>query len=209
MSRITTPKNKLARREGVDLSLKTLGSKANAHLQRRIQVIPGQKTTKRRGSKVSDFGRQLREKQKLKRIYNLTEASMLRYFGKAVKMKGDTTQFLVQLLESRLDNVLYRLRFAPTRNAARQLVTHGHINVNGKKLNVPSYSMDIKDVITFHKKQTMEIPYVKQLLDDKTIIVPTWLKRTNAVGEVVSALKIEDYAEPVNIALVIEFYSKL
>ena len=148
MSRLITPKNKLARREGVDLSLKTLGSKANAHLQKRLQVLPGQKQTKRRANKMSDYGRQLREKQKLKRIYNLTEKAMINYFAKATKMKGDTTQFLVQLLESRLDNIIYRLRFAPTRNAARQLVSHGHILVNGKKINIPSYSVGLKDI--FH-----------------------------------------------------------
>ena len=209
MVRITTSKNKLARREGVDLSLKTLGSKANANLQKRLQVIPGQKQTKKRGSKLSDYGRQLREKQKLKRIYNLSERSMVRYFDKAIKMRGDTTQFIVQFLESRLDNVVYRLRFAPTRNAARQLVSHGHIAVNGKKLNIPSYLLSVKDVVTFKKKQTTEIPYIKELLEEKNSVIPIWLKRTGVQGEVAGVIALADYAEPVNIPLVIEFYSKL
>ncbi|MFA6005215.1 MAG: 30S ribosomal protein S4 [Patescibacteria group bacterium] len=209
MVRITSSKNKLARREGVDLSLKTLGSKASAHLQKRLQVIPGQKQTKKRQSKLSDYGRQLREKQKLKRIYNLSERSMVHYYDKAMKMKGDTTQFIVQLLESRLDNVVYRLHFAPTRNAARQLVSHGHIAVNGKRLNIPSYSLAPKDVITFSKKVTPEIPYIKELLDEKNVVVPVWLKRSPAQGEVIGIIALADYAEPVSVPLVIEFYSKL
>lgn len=209
MSRLLTPKNKLARREGVDLSLKTFGSKAQASLLRRLSVIPGKKHTARRGSKLSDYGKQLREKQKLKRIYHLNEAVMRKYFGKAIKIRGNTADHLVKSIETRLDNVVYRLHFAPTRASARQLVTHGHIKINGAKVNIPSYPVSKGNQIEFANEKSSSIPYIKETLEEKNLQLPKWLKRTQNKGEVVADINPEEYAEPVNMALVVEFYSKL
>lgn len=209
MGRIITSKNKLARREGVDLSLKTFGTKSHASLLRRLTIIPGKKTITKRMRKLSDYGKQLREKQKLKRIYGLSEKGLTSYFKKSIKSKGNTVDFLVKAVESRLDNVVFRLKMAPTRTSARQLVTHGHIKVNGKRLNIPSQPIVKGDVIEFYKAKTQEIPYVKALLDEKNLQIPNWLKRTKTKGEVIAELNTQDYAEPVNILLVVEFYSKL
>lgn len=210
MGRIARPKNKLARRESVDLSLKTFGTKAHSNLLKRLNIAPGFKTSgRRRGSKVSDYGRQLREKQKVKKIYGLSENKMQNYFQKSVRTRGNTADFLIKMLESRLDNIVYRLRFAPTRTAARQLVAHGHIKVNGRKVSVPSYQIKAGDKIEFGKEKTKEIPYIKELLDEKNVELPKWLKRKNGQGEVVRLVELDEYAEPVNMALVIEFYSKL
>ncbi len=209
MGRLLTPKNKLARREGIDLSLKTFGSKAHASLLRRLTIIPGYKPVRKFTSKMSDYGRQLREKQKVKRIYNITEGKMARYFEAAVKRKGDTTQFLIESLESRLDNVMYRLHLTPTRNAARQLVAHGHVLVNGKKIDVPSYTVQLNDVVTFRDAAIQESPAIKAVIEEKSYTLPAWLKRTGVVGAVVGVISMDEYKEPVNIASVIEFYSKL
>ena len=209
MGRLLTSKNKLARREGIDLSLKTFGTKAHASLLKRLTIIPGKKTVTKRMRKLSDFGKQLREKQKIKRIYGLSEKGMNHYFEKAIKAKGNTAENLIKLLESRLDNVVYRLRMAPTRSSARQLITHGHIKVNGKKMNIPSQRLKIKDTIEFVKEKSAQIPYIKELLEEKNLQLPNWLKRTKAKGEVIAELKFTDYAEPVNTSLVVEFYSKL
>ena len=209
MGRLLTSKNKLARREGIDLSLKTFGTKAHASLLKRLTIIPGKKSVTKRMRKLSDYGKQLREKQKIKRIYGLSEKSLNRYFKRAIKTKGNTAENLIKLLESRLDNVVFRLRLAPTRASARQLITHGHIKVNGIKMDVPSQRLKLKDRIEFIKEKSANIPYIKELLEEKNMQLPNWLKRTKTVGQVVAELKFEDYTEPVNTSLVVEFYSKL
>jgi small subunit ribosomal protein S4 len=137
MARYTGPKHKLARREGVNI----LG-KVSPSLDRRLNVLPGQKGRSRYRKKVSEYGMQLREKQKLKRIYGLLERQFSNYVAKAEKDKDTSTdEGLLRLLETRLDNVTFRLGFASTRSQARQYVTHGHIFVNGKKVNIPSYKV--------------------------------------------------------------------
>lgn len=209
MGRLMKARNKLARREGVDLGLKTFGTHAHASLLKRLNIVPGFKQTKKFTGKISDYGRQLREKQKLKRIYGLSENSLLSYFRAAVKKRGNTAQFLVEMLEQRLDNSLYRLHFAPTRAAARQLVSHGHVLVNGKKVDIPSYQVSIGDKIAFAKNKSAEIPYIKQAIEEKNYILPKWLKREKLQGEVIKKPELAEYQEPVNLALVIEFYSKL
>lgn len=209
MGRITAPKNKQARREGVDLSLKTFGSKAQTSLLRRLTITPGKNTTVRRMRKLSDYGKQLREKQKVKRIYGLSEKGLKKYFDKAVKAHGNTYEYLIRELESRLDNVLYRLRLTPTRASARQLVTHGHVKVNGKKMSIPSLSLVKGDKVIFANNKTADIPYVKELLDEKNLQLPHWLKRQGSAGEVIEEITVDDFTEPVNMSLVVEFYSKL
>ncbi len=209
MSKLTMPKNKQARREGVDLSLKTPGTKGHARLLKRLNVLPGSKTTRKFRGKLSEFGKQLREKQKLKRIYTITESKMARYFASAVERKGNSILYVIQSLELRLDNVLYRAGFAPTRAAARQLVSHGHVLVNGKKISIASYPVSANDRISFRSGQTYEIPYIKQVMEDKNRIMPDWLERAEKEAQVKSLPSQESYAEPVDMALVIEFYSKL
>lgn len=205
--RYTGPKNRLARREGEDLGLKTPGSKAQANLLRRINIIPGQHAGGRM-RKRTDYGNQLRQKQKIKRMYGLSESQMSLYFDKASKSLGNTAEFLIQILERRIDNIIYRLGFAPTRAAARQLVNHGHIMVNNSKVTIPSYLVRVGDVISFRKDTTTKIPYVQELLEKKDFLTPEWLEKKGVVGKILNFPDIEHYSENVDLQQVIEFYSR-
>src|SRR3989338_1026851 len=133
--RYTGPRNRISRREGMDLGLKTPGSKSHASLLKKMNVLPGQHGTRGR-RKVSEYGKQVREKQKLRYMFGITEKQLKNYFQKAVKKTGNTGEYLSQYLEQRLDNVVYRLGFAPTRSAARQLVSHRHVRINDKILSI-------------------------------------------------------------------------
>ncbi len=202
MARNLKPKNKKARRIGEDLGLKTNPKL----LERRLNTPPGQHG--RRGRrKLSDYGLQLREKQKTKLIYGVLEKQFKRYYQLATRNPLATGSVLLQLLERRLDNVVYRLGFAPTRAAARQLVAHGHIKVNGRKLNIPSYSVRPDDVIEL-TSTAANIPYIKPLLDNKTFRPPAWLKRQALAGKVVRLPVREDIQENINEQLIVEFYSR-
>lgn len=204
--RYTGPKNRLARREGIDLSLKTSGSKSQSNLLKRLNVIPGQHGGGRM-KKLTDYGVQLREKQKLKRIYNITEKQMKNYFGKAKKTKGNTAESMIKFLEFRLDNVVYKLGLAPTRGAARQLVGHGHIAVNDKKVTIPSYQVKPNDAVTI-KESSAKIPYVALSLSRKDIIIAPWLEREAITGKIVGSPNLETFKDDVNLQLVVEFYSR-
>lgn len=206
--RYTGPKNRLARREGQDLGLKTPGTKAYSYLMRRINIPPGQHQQGAFKRKMGDYSSQLREKQKLKRIYGLTEKQLKNYFKKASAKKENTASFLFQLLERRLDNVVYLLGFAPTRGSARQLVAHGHIQVNNKKINIPSYLVKVKDTISFKKEKTTKIPYIEAILEKKDLIIPSWLKREGLTGQVIQLPKLEESQGVIDYQLVIEFYSR-
>src|SRR5258705_1342204 len=144
MARYTGPKCKLARREGTDLFLKS--ARRSLETKCKLDVKPGQHGV-RSGMRMSDYGNQLREKQKLRRTYGILERQFRRYFGEAARRKGSTGTNLLQLLESRLDNVVYRMGLGSTRAEARQLVTHGSITVNGRVLNVPSAPGKAADVV--------------------------------------------------------------
>lgn len=205
--RYTGPRNRLARREGIDLGLKTTGSKAQASLMRRLAVKPGQKPNARQG-KQTEYAQQLREKQKLQRIYGLTEKQLRRYFNDANHMVGNTAFILIQLLESRLDNAVYRLGFAPTRASARQLVNHAHFTVNTKKSSIPSYRVKLGDVITFKNEKTSKIPYVAELIAMKDQALPEWLERKALSGKVKDAPSLDALKEGVDLQAVIEFYSR-
>ncbi len=205
--RYTGPKNRLARREGIDLGLKTPGTKAYSSLTRKLNILPGQHGGARR-KKLTDYGVQLREKQRMKRMYGITERQMKNYFKKASKMMGNTADILIQILERRLDNVIYKLGLAPTRSSARQLVTHGHMQVNNKKVTIPSYLIKEGDIISFHKKKSINIPYISQMLEKKDIVIPEWLMREGPVGKIVRIPKKEDSREDINLQLVVEFYSR-
>lgn len=206
MARYRGPRNRLARREGIDLGLKTPGSAAHASLLRRQKIHPGQHGQKG-GRKASDYGKQLREKQKVKRIYGVLEKQFRRYFEEASRQKANTAETLLSLLERRLDNTVYRLGFAPTRASARQYVSHGHVTVEGKKVDVPSFQVASGMVISL-KQKLMETPVVKKLLEEKEANIPTWLERKGPVGKVTRMPVREDITDDIYEQLIIEFYSR-
>lgn len=205
--RYTGPKNKLARREGMDLSLKTPGSKSQSNLLKRINIIPGQHGASRR-RKPTDYGVQLREKQKLKRIYSVTERQMKKYFDDAKSRPGNTADHLIQNLERRLDNVIYRIGFAPTRASARQLISHGHILVNDKKMNIASFQVKSGGVVSMKREKTAKIPYISTILEKKDFIIPSWLERKGTLGNIKELPRAEHFGDEINLQLVVEFYSR-
>ncbi len=204
MGRYTGPKVRLMRREGVDLGLKT--SAAKPSIARRLQVPPGMHGTKRK-RKPSDYSIQMREKQKVKRMYGVLERQFRRYVGAAQKTRAATGETLLKILELRLDNVIYRLGFTPTRTMARQLVSHGHVLINNKKVDIPSYSVRIDEIITLSPK-ALNIPVVKKLLEEKETKLPSWLQRQAAAGKVVSVPTRNDIDSDINEQFIVEFYSR-
>lgn len=206
MARYTGPKNRLARREGIDLGLKTVGSKAHASVLRRLSIVPGAHGVKGR-RKISDYGHQLREKQKVKRMYGLLERQFRKMFERAKKWKGNTGEKLLEFMERRLDNTVYRLGFAPTRGLSRQMVTHGHVLVNGKKLSIPSALVFINDVITLGTKG-LAIPAVQKVLEDDTFKPPEWLTRKGPAGKVARLPQRGDIHEDISEQLIVEYYSR-
>lgn len=206
MARYTGPKNRLARREGTDLGLQTPGTNAHAQLLRRLKIMPGMHGQKGR-RKISDYGSQLREKQKVKRMYGLLERQFKKYFDAAARVVGNTGEVLLVTLERRLDNVLYRLNLAPTRAAARQFINHGHVRVDGKRVNIPSFLVKPGMVIAPFDKM-LQIVSVKKLLEEKELQIASWLSRKGPVGKVVRMPKREDVTEDINEQLIIEFYSR-
>jgi len=208
MGRYTGPAVKLSRREGVNLMLK--GSRRNDDkVEKRLAQPPGQHG-KMRVKKMSDYGVQLREKQKLKRIYGLLERQFKLFFQRASRKKGVTGETLIQLLESRLDNVVYRLLFASTRREARQMVSHGLIFLNGRAVNIPSYIVREGDVIVPRNKEK-NIKRVKahlELVDD--LAVSDWLSldKNSLEGKVLRLPTKADTQLPVDESLIVELYSK-
>jgi len=199
MARYTGPKNRLSRREGFDIFNK--GAKLG-----RLNVPPGMHGPK--GSRgPSQFGRQLREKQKVKRLYGLMEKQFRKYVDQALKIKGNTGYTLLSLMERRLDNVVYRLGFAPTRTAARQFVGHRHVTVDGKTVNIPSYQVKVGQSIGLSAKG-LKIPAIKKLLESDNQKLPSWLKKKAAVGKMESMPKREDIIEPISEQDIVEFYSR-
>lgn len=198
--RYTGPKDRLSRRSGVDLFGK--GAKLT-----RLSVPPGMHGPKGLTRKQSGYGRQLREKQKVKWIYGISERQLKRYVSQAAKIKGNTGDMLVKFLETRLDNVVYRLMFATTRAGARQLVSHGHILVDGKRINIPSYKVRNGQVVSLDAK-AQGIPETKKLLEAKDVKIADWLERQAAVGRVKDLPKREDILEPISEQDIIEFYSR-
>ncbi len=152
MARYTGPKNRLMRRESVDLGMKTVGSHAHAELLKRLNIIPGQHGVRGK-RKVSDYGVQLREKQKVKRMYGMMERQFRKIFEKAKKYKGNTGEQLIQFLERRLDNTVYRMALAPTRACARQQISHRHVLVDGNIVTIPSYEIKADQVIISNNLQ--------------------------------------------------------
>lgn len=205
MGRTIGPKNKLARRFGVNLGLKTNAAK----VAKRLAQPPGVHGPKKRMGGGSGYGKQLAEKQKAKIIYGLRENQFRRYVTEATSMSGDSGVNLQQLLERRLDNTVYRLGFGVTRAQARQMVGHNLLYVNGKKLNIPSYIVKVGDVIsvkpTKAKKKVFEI--VAEQLKNKQM--PSWLALDveKKEGKVLSTPLDQDFDKIFDVKLIIEYYS--
>lgn len=209
MARYTGPKFRLDRREGTNLLLKGQRSTSGKHpIDKKGVVPPGQHGKKNAMKKVSNFGSQLREKQKVKRMYGVLERQFRRYFEQASKKREATGEALLQLLETRLDNVVYRLGFAFSRAQARQLTNHGHVVVNGKKVNVPSYNVKIGDVIALSGKGA-SFEFVKEALkNSEAEKLPEWLARKGSVGKLERLPNRDELAADINEQAIVEFYSR-
>jgi small subunit ribosomal protein S4 len=200
MARYTGPKHKLARREGINLLEKT-----SASLMRRLNVPPGVhgKKGKRR---PSEFGQQLREKQKAKVMYGLLEKQFKKLVEKATSQKGDTENILLALLERRLDNIVYRLGLAKSRMMSRQFVTHGHVFLNGKKMTIPSYTVQKGDVVTMDAKILKNPDVIKVLEENKELL--GFLEKKGPAGKLVRMPIAEDIQVPFSTRQIIEYYSR-
>ncbi len=200
MARYTGPKHKLARREGVNVLDKT-----SASLLRRLNVLPGVHGKKGR-RRVSEFGAQLREKQKAKAVYGMLEKQFSRLVEKAGKQVGDSSDTIISLLETRLDNLVYRLGFAPSRFMARQLVSHGHIRVNGVKMTIPSYQVKVGETIAVSEKmQANEV--IKKTSDEKENIL-SFIEKNGMEGKL-TRLPVRDDVEVLfSLQQIIEYYSR-
>ncbi len=200
------PKCRLCRREKMKLFLKGERCYTRCPIEKKGAVPPGQHGLKSSMRRMSDYGKQLREKQKVKRIYGLSEKQMKNYFQKAFKGKQATGETLLQLLESRLDNILYRLGFVNSRHFARQLVSHKHVLVDGEKVNIPSYQLKKNQTVSLGPK-ALKLALVKKALAEKTK-VPEWLKKKAAVGQMVRLPKREEIEGDINDQLIVEYYSR-
>lgn len=200
MARYTGPKHKLARREGVNILDKT-----SASLQRRLNVPPGVhgKKSKRR---LSEYGLQLREKQKAKAMYGVLEKQFSNLVAHVERQKGDSGEILLSLLETRLDNIVYRLGFAKTRFMSRQLVSHGHVRVNGKKVTIPSYNVQVSDVVSLSDKMQKNV-HVLSLDEEEKPVLP-FLKKDKTQGKLVRMPKRDDLEVLFNTQQIIEYYSR-
>jgi len=207
MSRYLGSVCKHCRREKEKLFLKGERCYSNCTLDRkRGKNIPGMHSMSR--SKASDYARHLREKQKARRIYGLTEEQFRHYFQRADKMKGLTGDNLIKMLEMRLDNVVYLLGIVTSRKAARQVVGHGRVLVNGKKINLPGYQLKVGDKITLKEKAKENVQIKKSL--ERTDKFPAWLNldKANIMGSVLSVPRPEEFSHPIDSQLIVELYSK-
>ena len=206
MARYIGPKLKLSRREGTDLFLKS-GVRA-IDSKCKIDTAPGQHGARK--PRLSDYGVQLREKQKVRRIYGILEKQFRKYYREAARQKGNTGENLLQLLEGRLDNVVYRMGFGATRAECRQLVSHKAIVVNGRVVNIPSYQVSPEDVITVREKAKKQAR-IKAALDLSTQREkPTWVEVDTGKMEGVYKRLPErsDLSADINEQLIVELYSK-
>lgn len=208
MARYTGPVCRLCRREGMKLYLKGDKCFSDKCPVSRRNYPPGQHGQARRRN-MSNYGTQLREKQKVRRHYGVSESKMIKYFEMADKMQGITGENLLKILESRLDNVVYRLGFAESRAEARQLVTHGHIKVNGNKVDIASYLTSVGNTIEV-KDKSKNSPKFKALAENHQGNVKQWLQVDveKMQGSIVSEPTREDIDLPLEEHLIVELYSK-
>ncbi len=206
MARYTGPVCRLCRREGIKLFLKGDRCYTDKCAVTKRGTAPGQHGKNRK--KLSGYGIQLREKQKAKRIYGVLEKQFSMYYDKATAIKGIAGENLLRILELRLDNVVYKLGYGDSRQQARQLVTHGHFLVNGRKINIPSYKLNVNDEISVKEKSKAIEKFKVFAANPKAI--PAWLQSDfeNLKGKVTALPIREDITIPVNETLIIELYSK-
>lgn len=203
---------RMCRREGMKLYLK--GEKCykpSCPIEKRGKQPPGQHGPTARRKALGGYGEQLREKQRVKRIYNLLETQFRNYFEKAARQKGVTGENLLGLLERRLDNVVYRLGFAMSRRQARQFVRHGHVGVNGRKVDIPSFQVKIGDEVSVRDKSSENVHIQGSFQTSGGRGRPAWLEIANAnklVGKVVSLPRRDDVDPEIREQLIVELYSK-
>ena len=207
MARYLGPKCKLSRREGNDLFLKSgvrpLDSKC------KLETPPGTTAGQRRG-RLSDYGLQLREKQKLRRMYGVLEKQFRNYYKKSAQRKGSTGENLIRMLEGRLDNVVYRMGFASTRSEARQLVSHKAITVNGNVVNIASYQTTAGDTVSVREKAHDQMRLKSAMEISSQLGLPDWVEvdEKKLTGVLRSLPEREDVLPDINENLVVELYSK-
>lgn len=206
MAKYTDAKCRQCRREGCKLFLKGERCTSGKCAMDRRPVVPGQHGSARK--KVTEYGIQLREKQKVRRAYGLLERQFSIYYDKASKSKEPTGWALLKMLELRLDNVVYRMGMASSRAQARQIVNHGHISVNGKKVNIPSYQVKVGDVISV-KENRQDIEMFKALKDVK-VVMPKWLEfnAETLTGKILALPERDDIELDIREHLIVELYSR-
>lgn len=207
MARYTGPKAKLSRREGTDLFLKSARRALDSKCK--LDVKPGQHGIKS-GARTSDFGNQLREKQKVKRMYGILEKQFRRYFAEAERRKGNTGENLLQLLESRLDNVAYRMGFGSTRAESRQLVSHKALTVNGVVVNIPSYLVKQNDVVAIREKSRKQTRIIESISLAAQVGLADWISvdGTKMEGTFKRLPERNEFGNDINESLIIEMYSR-
>ncbi len=207
MARYIGPKAKLSRREGTDLFLKS--ARRSIADKAKFDTKPGQHG-RTSGQRTSDYGLQLREKQKVKRMYGVLEKQFRRYFEEADRRRGNTGANLLGLLESRLDNVVYRLGFGSTRAEARQLVSHKAITVNGQSVNIPSYMVKVGDVIAVREKSKKQARIVEALQLAQQVGFPAWVEVSidKVEGTFKQVPDRDQFGADINESLIVELYSR-
>lgn len=208
MARYIGPTCKLARREGVDLGLKSPARGLESKCK--LAQVPGQHGASRR-QRLSEYALQLREKQKVRRTYGILEKQFRGYYKKAASQKGATGENLLVLLESRLDNVVYRMGFAVTRAQARQLVSHKSVHVNGSQVNIPSYQVSPGDVVSIAEKAKNQLRVKESItLSQEMDLVAVWMEVNNdkMEGTYKSYPDRQDLSADINESLIVELYSK-
>jgi small subunit ribosomal protein S4 len=207
VARYTGPKAKLSRREGTDLFLKS--ARRSLDSKCKLDSKPGQHG-RTSGSRPSDYGLQLREKQKVKRMYGILERQFRRYIAEAERRRGNTGEMLLQLLESRLDNVVYRMGFGSTRAEARQLVGHKSVTVNGQPVNIPSMMVRPSDVVAVREKARKQARIQDALNLAEQSGFPSWVSvdKTKMEGVFKNAPDRSDIAGDINESLIVELYSR-
>jgi small subunit ribosomal protein S4 len=209
MARYRGPSCKLSRREGADLSLKSPARALDSKCK--LEQKPGQHGAGGKKARLSDYAVQLREKQKVKRIYGLLERQFVNYYTKASRVKGNTGETLLRMLEARLDNIVYRMGFAVTRAQARQLVAHKAIQVNGKKVNLPSYQVKPGDQIAIVEKSRNQLRIQEALTLSQTMdLAPAWIEvdAKQFAGTLKALPERSDLPSDINESLIVELYSK-
>lgn len=200
MARYIGPKRRLSRREGLPLTAKDI-----KYMEKKGTIPPGQHGVRMR-RRISEYGTQLREKQKAKRLYGILEKQFKNYYEQASKIKGSTGLSLLQLLESRLDNVVYRLGFTKSRYEARQFVSHGHIQLDNQKVTIPSAKVKVGQTIALSEKMRDNTQVKKTLENAETL--PEWLERKATVGKVLRIPNRDEMEQSIDEQMIVEYYSR-